>query len=219
LPAAGIDYRGTSPRATTDPDRSPSEDSTGSPHTPRALRSALPAVSTSTPAAPAIFNAFAHSAAVAPVVITSSTSRTWGGGRRDAENASVSADLRSVAPRRACGGRSRERESSSDTGVRVRRDTVLARARAWSYPRSAKRARERGTHVITSGSRSSTAAIAPPSAAATPRSPANLSRWIALRRGPLKTNADLARSTSGGGQSSHRSTAARAGAPQREHSG
>ena len=76
--------------------------------------------------------------------------------------------------------------------------TASARARAWSKPRSAARRRDSGTHVTTSMSAAGghTDTIAPPSAAATGRHPANFNRCTAWRAGPSNRNGALTRSMS-----------------------
>jgi hypothetical protein len=81
--------------------------------------------------------------------------------------------------------------------------------------------RNSGTHVTTSMSAAGghTDTIAPPSAAATGRHPANFNRCTAWRAGPSNRNGALARSMSGGGHSGHRGRAPAQGTPQRSHHG
>ena len=68
------------------------------------------------------------------------------------------------------------RTSSGRAGSDRREATAMASARAWSNPRLARRADDRGTHVTTSASKVFTAAMAAPHASATTRHPPNFSR-------------------------------------------
>ena len=135
------------PGATTDPDASPWP-SIGRGR--RAEETARAAVSSPTAWAPASSSTLAHAPPVAPVVSTSSTSRTRPE-TPSAANTPRIASRRAAAPRRACGPGSPRRRTSGTAGTPSRGATARASARAWSYPRAASRSRDSGTHVTALG--------------------------------------------------------------------
>jgi hypothetical protein len=144
----------------------------------------------------------AQTPAVAPVVRTSSTSRTLAGtGRPDARKAPSRASRRSAPERRACGPCPAARASSAIAGVPVRAASARASTFAWSYPREASRDRASGTHVTASADGGPVATTAAASASATDRQPENFSRWIERRAGPWNRKAARAMSMDPGGQS------------------
>ena len=176
-------------------------------------------MSTRTVRAPARRRTSAQAAAVAPVVMTSSTSRTEDGEGRTARNASRSEARRSRPPCPVWAGVSRVLRSSRLQGRPSRRAVSRASSSAWSKPRRARRRRESGTHVTMSAGPEPTSAMAAARERASHPQPRNFSARIASAMGPSYRNGDRAAATARGGQSGQVATAVSVGRPHRAHHG
>ncbi len=153
-------------------------------------RSTLAAVSSATRAAPARFNAAAHTAAVDPVVMTSSISKTFlpanvcDAARARKAPATFFRRARSLSP--ACTEVDRTRRKAASSGAPVRRDSSRASSSDWLNPRRHRRHQWSGTGTIASkrSSRGSASASRSPKGPASVATLPYLKRWMRSRRTP-----------------------------------
>ena len=181
----------------------------------------LAAAARVTRAAPVCLRTPAHSAAVDPVVSTSSTRSTRpGAGLPFERKAPCRAARRSAPLRRACDLASRVRTRSLTTGTPRRAPTCLASTSAWSNPLRERRRLDNGTHVTTSASTSEhTSTMAADRCPARACTPANFRALIASAMGPSYRNGAREPSITGGGQSAHSSRGSSHGRPHLWHHG